>query len=268
MVHRYQIFMLYTRNLHNEKKKAFKDNFAITFYPPQLFEYLSYPNESWKSWDRKMRLEKTRLLSLSPLSRRPRLRNGQYCCLEVPLHRDFRYCSVEWHHDRRTWFKVSQTTQDKNLTWERRNTDPWDHKWHCSFQIEEEHPDARVPSKSQHLSWKNLRASTKPSFSPACVKEITRLQELIPTTKTQSMNNSAPKHEDWFRDRHVPHQGQRVCPAVCSDDEETSTTLFSWNRIYRCLTFPMIWTKLTREETRESWVPGPRDPRSQLPVYL
>ena len=150
MVHRYQIFMLYTRNLHNEKKKAFKDNFAITFYPPQLFEYLSYPNESWKSWDRKMRLEKTRLLSLSPLSRRPRLLNGQYCCLEVPLHWDFRYCSVEWYHDRRTWFKVSQTTQDKNLTWERRNTDPWDHKSLCC-QLPRDQPWALTLLLSFHL---------------------------------------------------------------------------------------------------------------------
>ena len=43
-------------------------------------------------------------------------------------------------------------TQDKNLTRERRNTDPWDHKGHCSFQIEEEDPDTRLPSKSQHLA--------------------------------------------------------------------------------------------------------------------
>lgn len=48
---RTQISNIYAVHLKltQREKKTFKDNFAITFYPPKLFEYLSYPNESWKS---------------------------------------------------------------------------------------------------------------------------------------------------------------------------------------------------------------------------
>ena len=142
-------------------------------------------------------------------------------------------------------FRDDSRNQHKNLTRERMNTDPGDHKWHCSFQIKKKDPDARVPSIPASYLEEPEGIYEAILFSSLCVKELTRLYELIHTAKTQSINNSVPRHENWLRDRHVPHQGQRVCPGMCWDDQETSTALFSWNWIYRCLTFPMIWTEPT-----------------------
>lgn len=59
------------------------------------------------------------------------------------------------------------------------------------------------------LSWKNLRASIKPSSPPACVKEnFTRCQELMPTAKTQSMNNLALITSSTGSETDTSRQGQ------------------------------------------------------------
>lgn len=57
--------------------RELKNTFIIIIYQPRhCVSYVTYPNEPWKCWDRKMRLENTSVLSPSPSSRSPSLLQG------------------------------------------------------------------------------------------------------------------------------------------------------------------------------------------------
>lgn len=161
-------------------------------------------------------------------------------------------------------------TQDKNLTRERRNTHPWDHhKWHCSFQIEEKDPDARVPSTSQCLNWKNLRASTKPSSPPACAwRKSPGVRSWCPRPRpsqwiTQPLDTSTGSETDTCPVKVSEYalgcagMTKRQAPPYSAGAESTDGSPFPWSE--------RSWQERRPESSR---VPGPRDPRSQLPVYL
>lgn len=70
-----------------------KDNFMIIIYQPRFcMSDVTYRNESWKCWDKIMRLENTSVLSLSPSSRSPSLLLGTTADYVSPVTKIFRDC--------------------------------------------------------------------------------------------------------------------------------------------------------------------------------
>lgn len=70
-----------------------QDNFMIIIYQPRFcMSDVTYPNESWKCWDKIMKLENTSVLSLSPSSRSPSLLLGTTADYVSPMTEIFRDC--------------------------------------------------------------------------------------------------------------------------------------------------------------------------------